>query len=227
VTPTTVNTAAASAAVNPFAQFNSVAGAPVSTSSATEDRFMTLLVAQMKNQDPLNPTDNAQITSQLAQIDTARGMTQLNQTLNTMLGNTDSAQTLQAAALVGHSVLTPGNSLNLGAGGAAGGFELAHSADNVTITITDASGRVVHRADLGVTAAGTHRFAWDGQTDSGSAAQAGAYTFSVSALANGKASSADGLMVSTVEGITPGAAGATLQLRGGAAVPLAQIKQIM
>ena len=223
-----INSSAATSTVNRFSAFSSTAAAaPTSVSDATEDRFMKLLIAQMKNQDPLNPADNAQLTSQLAQIDTARGMTQLNQTLEKMLGNSDSTQSLQAAALVGRKVLSPGNTLELGANGAMGGFELKQSADNVTINVTDGSGRLVHRADLGVTAAGLHRFAWDGKTDAGVAAQPGAFTFSISALTGGKSGAVDGLRLSRVEGVTPGSGGGTLQLSGGIAVPLTQIKQIL
>ena len=199
---------------------------------------MKLLVAQMKNQDPLNPMDNAQVTSQLAQIDTAKGMDKLNQTLEKLLGNSDNSQMLQAAALVGHLVLIPGNTLDLAAAGSGGGemgtgggFDLKQSAENVTVTITDSSGRVVHRAGLGATAAGLHHFTWDGKTDAGVSAQAGSYTFAVSALAGGQTGSVDGLAAAYVEGVTPGAsggaAGATLQTRSAGAVPMSQVKQIM
>ena len=236
---TTSSTNATAAAANPFAAYTATAKAAPSgsTADATQDRFMTLLVAQMKNQDPLNPMDNAQVTSQLAQIDTAKGMDKLNQTLEKLLGNSDNSQMLQAAALVGHLVLIPGNTLDLAAAGSGaemgtgGGFDLKQSAENVTVTITDSSGRVVHRADLGATAAGLHHFTWDGKTDAGVSAQAGAYTFAVSALAGGQSGSVDGLAIAYVEGVTPGAgggaAGATLQTRTAGAVPMSQVKQIM
>jgi len=91
--------------------FNTPAAA--AKSSATEERFLTLLVAQMKNQDPLNPLDNAQVTSQLAQLSTVSGIDKLNATLQTLAGSFAQAQSLQAAVLIGHDVLVEGNALAL------------------------------------------------------------------------------------------------------------------
>ena len=76
---------------------------------------------------------------------------------------------------------------------------------------------------------GIHSFAWDGKTDAGAAATPGAYTFSASALAGGKSSAATSLSALRIEGVTPGAAGASgasLQLRGGGTVQMNQIRQL-
>ena len=75
------------------------------TAEAAQDRFMKLLVTQMKNQDPLNPLDNAQVTSQLAQLSTVTGIDKLNATLETMMSNAQNSQSLQASNLIGHAVL--------------------------------------------------------------------------------------------------------------------------
>jgi flagellar basal-body rod modification protein FlgD len=80
-----------------------------------QDRFMSLLVAQMKNQDPLN-LDNAAVTSQMAQLSTVTGIEKLNASMNTMSANMTASQTLQAASMIGHGVITPGNSLPLSSG---------------------------------------------------------------------------------------------------------------
>jgi len=76
-----------------------------------QDRFLKLLVAQINNQDPLSPMDNAQMTSQMAQINTVSGIQQVNQTLTSMAAQFSAMQVLQGAALVGHNVLTAGNTL--------------------------------------------------------------------------------------------------------------------
>ena len=65
------------------------------------DRFLKLLVTQLKNQDPLNPMDNAQVTTQMAQINTVEGINKLNTTLSTMAMGFNAGQTLQAAGMVG------------------------------------------------------------------------------------------------------------------------------
>ena len=75
-----------------------------------------MLTTQLKNQDPLNPLDNAQVTSQLAQISTVDGIERLNQTLTSMMDGMLSSETMQAAALVGRSVLVPGQHMTLGEG---------------------------------------------------------------------------------------------------------------
>src|SRR4051812_43339353 len=91
-----------------------------------EDRFMKLLVAQMKNQDPLNPMDNSQMTSQIAQINTVGGIQQLNETVKSLLGAFSSMQNQSAATdVAGRDVLVAGGSLRLAGGKATGGVELA------------------------------------------------------------------------------------------------------
>src|SRR6266571_7724769 len=75
---------------------------------ADTNKFMTLLVTQLKNQDPLNPLDNAQITSQLAQLSTVTGVNNLNTTLESLKSSYQSSETLQATNMIGKGVLVPG-----------------------------------------------------------------------------------------------------------------------
>jgi flagellar basal-body rod modification protein FlgD len=147
-----------------------------------QDRFLKLLVTQLKNQDPLNPMDNAQMTSQLAQISTVDGIEKLNATLKMILEGSNENQAMQAAAMVGHGVLVPGAGLLLSGGMAIGGVELDGPADRVTVTIKDGSGLVVKTLELGALQAGVKGFSWDGTTDSGATAAGGAYTASLKAL---------------------------------------------
>jgi flagellar basal-body rod modification protein FlgD len=199
---------------------------PQSSVAGGEDRFLKLLVAQMQNQDPLNPMDNAQVTSQMAQINTVKGIETLNTTLSALLGGFNAAQPLQAASLVGHAVLAPGSSLTLQNGEAQGGAVLAQSVDSLTVTIKDANGRQISTVDLGPQEAGMVRFAWDGSTDSGAAAANGMYQFSLSAQAAGQKLSPDPLTVAQVVSVTPGEKGVSLSLAGLGDYSLAQIKQI-
>jgi flagellar basal-body rod modification protein FlgD len=196
------------------------------TAASSEDRFLKLLVAQMQNQDPLNPMDNAQVTSQMAQISTVQGIEKLNTTLASLLGGVNSAQPLQAASLVGHNVLAPGSSLILQNGDAEGGAVLAQGVDSLIVTIKDSTGRVLHTADLGAQPAGTTRFSWDGSTDSGVAAVNGIYQFSLSGQAAGQNVTPDPLTVGQVTSVTPGDKGVTLGVGGLGDYSLTQIKQI-
>ena len=190
------------------------------------DRFLTLLVAQLQNQDPLNPLDNAQVTTQLAQISTVSGISQLNDTVAALGASMGISQYLQAANLVGHDVVLGGNDLGLADGKAQGGMQLSSAADHVTVAISDAAGNVVRTLDLGAQDAGARYFDWDGKTDSGSAAPAGHYTFAVTATASGKAVTFDTLMHATVEGIVSTPGGALLQLNNGNQIAFDAVKQI-
>ena len=196
------------------------------TASATQDRFMKLLITQMKNQDPLNPLDNAQVTTQLAQISTVSGISQLNDTVAALGASMGISQYLQAANLVGHDVVLGGNDLALADGKVQGGVQLSGAADHMTVAISDAAGNVVRTLDLGAQEAGTRFFDWDGKTDSGGAAPAGQYTFAVTATAAGKAVTFDTLMHATVEGIVSTSNGALLQLNNGNQIAFDAVKQI-
>src|SRR4030065_1785635 len=110
----------------------------------SEDRFLKLLVTQMKNQDPLNPLDNAQITSQMAQISTVSGIDKLNTTLQNMAASFAANQSLQVTNMIGHGVLVPGSTMQLADGKSIGGVDLPQAVDQVTITIREAQGAVVH-----------------------------------------------------------------------------------
>jgi flagellar basal-body rod modification protein FlgD len=141
-------------------------GSGASTASATnaagsEDRFLKLLVAQLNNQDPMNPMDNAQMTSQMAQISTVSGVQQVNQTLQGLASQLAALQMLQGGSLVGRSVLVQGTTLTPENGVASGAFELAQAAEKVRVDIVGAGGQVVDSFDLGRLPAGRHDFDWD------------------------------------------------------------------
>lgn len=198
--------------------------------TATEDiqnRFLTLLTAQLKNQDPTSPMDSAQMTSQLAQISTVDGIERLNATLQKMLGSTTDAQAMQAAALVGRGVLVPGSALQLVEGAAVGALELNGPADQVTVAIKDASGLVLRTLNLGALSAGVHGFSWDGKNDGGAAAVDGNYSMSIAAEQGGKKVTASALALGQVSSITRGAQGMTVNVGSLGAFTLADIKEIL
>src|SRR4051794_13670464 len=162
---TTINTTPGAASTPSATAGNSLSG---TTSAADqEDRFMKLLVAQMKNQDPLNPMDNAQMTSQIAQINTVGGIEKLNTTVTSLLTAFNSMQAQSAQALPGRSVLVDGNQLALANGTATGGVQLAGAADSVNVDILDASGQVMKTVALGKADAGVRSFSWDGRNANG------------------------------------------------------------
>ncbi len=203
------------------------AAAGKSGASEAQGRFLKLLVTQLKNQDPLNPMDNAQITSQMAQISTVSGIDRLNATLEEVAAGFGASQSLQATAMIGRSVLASGNGLQLQNGTAAGGVELPQAADKVVVSIRDGSGLVLHQVDLGPQAAGVLGFQWDGVTDSGASAVPGSYSFVVEAVQGGKKIDATALARGLVGGVTQGKGGVALNVNGMGAVALSDVKQVM
>jgi flagellar basal-body rod modification protein FlgD len=197
-----------------------------STTSEAQDRFLKLLTTQLKNQDPLNPMDNAQMTSQLAQISTVDGIEKLNATLQKMLASTVDAEAMQAAALVGHQVMVAGSGLKLTDSGAAGGVDLASVADQVVVTIKDVNGLPIKTLDLGNLEAGTHNFAWDGKTDSGAQAVNGAYSISVAAKRGSEKVAVAPLELAGVVSVNRGSQGVTLDLGLLGLAKMSDVKQI-
>lgn len=233
----TVNTSATS--INDLMATMNTKPAASGASSVDDqaNKFMTLLVTQMKNQDPLNPLDNAQVTSQLAQLSTVEGVNKMNATLATLMQSYQSSQALQAASLVGHGVLVEGNSVSLKSGVAVMGVELDSAADNVQVVISDKSGQTVQTIDLGANEAGTIPLAWDGVPDPNNkdangkpvVLADGNYNFKVVATRAGQAlTDARGLSYDSVISVSTNAAnGVKVNLPGKGTVALADIKQVL
>jgi len=192
-----------------------------------QERFLKLLVAQMQNQDPLNPMDNAEVTTQLAQLNTVNGIERLNSTLETMAAASAAQQTLQAAILIGRDVLVEGNKIAFAGQPANFGIDLPEAVDNVTITITDAAGTVVESIDTGAQPRGTLALQWTGKNEAGEALPAGTYTVSATARTGGEAAKATALVGTRVESVGSGAAGIELQLVGRGSVGLGEIKRFL
>jgi flagellar basal-body rod modification protein FlgD len=225
-TSTSVLGTSASQAGTAASTASSTTGAPGS-SSAIQDQFLKLLITQMRNQDPLNPMDNAQMTTQMAQMSSLQGIEKLNTTLESLAASLTGNQAVQAATLVGHDVMVPGNQLQLAGGHGTGGVALAQAADQVQVTITDASGTVVHHASLGAQPQGIVQIDWDGMTDGGSAAAAGPYQFTVTATAQGQAIGTQALTIGHVHGVTAGSGGTSLDLGAQGSVSLSQVWQFL
>jgi flagellar basal-body rod modification protein FlgD len=205
-TATTANSAASSLAA--------------SSDAASADRFLKLLVAQMQNQDPLNPLDNAEVTTQLAQINTVSGIGKLNETVQGLASQFVQMQALQGAALVGRDVIVPGNKLDIAEGVGQGGFELTSAADGVTVEVLNAGGHVIDTLQLGAQTAGRHGFEWN-------ASKAGTdtnLTFRIAARSGAAELPAVSLMRDRVNAVNTGGDTLTLELARSGSTPYAQVK---
>ena len=212
-----------------FASLNAGSGSATKTLTATDtqDRFLKLLVTQMKNQDPLNPMDNAQVTSQMAQLSTVTGIDKLNATLQALSDSMMSNQPLQAAGMIGHGVLVPGKGIDLSNGNGYGGIDLAQSVDKVDIAIYDQAGVLVRNIQLGAQPAGTGHWQWDGRNDAGASVPAGSYTFTVNAEQAGNKVDVTGLQFGMVNSVSQGKQGVTLSVGQLEGIALSQVKQIL
>ena len=202
-------------------------GSPKASDDPTEDRFLKLLVAQMRNQDPLNPLDNAQVTSQLAQINTVKGIDRLNTALQKLVDRGESGTATEAAAMVGRRVLVEGSTMDLPEEGAAqAGFELAAPASSVKIEVVGRNGAVVDTRTLTNVPAGLQTFEWDGDGGASRAA-AGTYSLRVTAASGSESVQATTLTAAPVRAVIRGTDGVSLQLGALGVKPLNEVRGIL
>jgi flagellar basal-body rod modification protein FlgD len=222
---------------------SSISGANAASAAASsasvgnadsEQRFLKLLVTQLNNQDPLNPMENAELTSQLAQMSTVSGIEKLNSTLSGLVSQTGSNQVLQAASLIGYNVLSPGDTLTTkaaedGKDPAVQAFavQLPGSAGEVRIEIVDGAGRTVRTIEAGSMTEGVNAVTWDGKDDAGQTVPAGAYRFQVAASEGGAAVAATALTFAQVAAVKQGSNGVTLELGSGKSIALADVRMFL
>ena len=195
---------------------------------ADEDKFMTLLITQLKNQDPLNPLDNAQVTSQLAQLNTVTGINKMNETLNSLKTDYQTSANLAATNLINHGVLLEGNKLQLADGKSLFGIELGTPADKVQVEIRASGGKVVQTVTLDNVDAGVLPLTWDGKLDNGSTAANNQYTLTIKAMRGGEElKDAKTLELGTVASISTGAGGVKLNIPSHGQVTMDAVKQVL
>ncbi|QDL56110.1 flagellar hook assembly protein FlgD [Rhodoferax aquaticus] len=194
-----------------------------SDADASQDRFLKLLVAQLNNQDPMNPMDNAQMTSQLAQINTVSGLTQLNETVKTLGSQFSELQVMQGSSMIGRDILIQDNKLSITNGVAKGTIELPSNASKVSVEIISPGGKLVDTLNLGAKSAGRNDFTWDASKY----AAGGTPTFKVTATQGNDAMTTTAYSRDTVVSVGTNNGAMSLQTKGRAAVAYADIKAIL
>ena len=189
--------------------------------------FLTLMLAQLKNQDPTSPIDSNTFLTQLAQLSEVQGITQLNTSFS---GSLAASQTMQASSLLGHAVLaTSGSATTTTAGDSvSGAVVVPQTSTDVQLNILNSAGTAVKTLDLGAQSAGSAAFSWDGTENDGSKAPAGTYT--LSATVNGVASGTNIVtqVAGTVDSVTmaSGTSGLTLNVAGIGSVAFSSVVAI-
>lgn len=195
--------------------------AGTSTAQGLQDQFLKLLVTQLQNQDPLNPMQNAELTSQLAQISTVEGINNLKNTMLSISGQIDVSQSMNAVSMIGRGVLIPGSGVKVGVDAenptervvTPYGLDLQGDAAKVTVRIADADGTVVRTIEMGEQKNGVYTLDWDGKNDAGVPVNAGAYKLSVTALdADAKTVAAETLSYGMVKSVAYSTNGLRLDL---------------
>ena len=218
--------------INEFADLG-LPGAPQVTGSRGElgqEDFMKLMITQFQNQDPFSPMENGEFLGQLAQFGTVNGIEQLNAAFAGLQGSILNDQALQAANLVGHSVLAASDVGHLeDEGRIAGAIETFASVSDVEVEITDINGQLIRRLNLGEQPAGLVRFEWDGSTQDGSRAEPGHYQVTTRVIRGGYIESAETLLESRIESVSLGGngQGLTLNVNGGSTLSLNDVRRIL
>jgi len=192
--------------------------------------FLTLMLAQLKNQDPTSPVDSNTFLTQLAQLSEVQGITQLNTSFSSLSSSLSPSQALQASSLLGHHVLVTSTTANLTANGTVtGAVNVPQTTSQVLLDVKDSAGVLVRQINLGAQSAGLTSFSWDGKAGDGSRAAAGTYTLSAQyAGATSGGTAATTMVNGTVDSVSMGAGstGLTLNVTGLGSVPFSSVNQI-
>ncbi|MBL8349461.1 MAG: flagellar hook assembly protein FlgD [Burkholderiaceae bacterium] len=218
-------TASISAATSgiPSSLTNPASSITATTAKEAGERFLKLLVTQLQNQDPMNPVDNAQMTSQMAQISTVSGIEKLNVTVEGLNSQFVQMQALQGASLVGKDVILKGDKLSLVDGKAVGAFELDAPADRVKVEVLSAAGQLVDTLVLGAKASGRQDFEWPAGAGRSDAA---GMRFRVTASSGSTALTATPLMRDRVDAVNTSGKSLTLELERSGHVAYSEISAL-
>jgi len=206
----------------------SVGNAAGNPAELGQEDFLELMVAQLENQDPTKPMDNFQFLSQIAQFGTVDGIQGLQDSFADLAGIFNANQTLQAAGLVGRTVVTESNLGSLAPEAPLEAtIDLPASSSNVTLFVQDTTGRLVHSRELGAAAAGEINVQWDGLDEAGNPLPPGQYRVSAEAAIAGEVEAVPVYAHAAVESVSIDQANAavTLNLAGGDQVELASVKR--
>ena len=192
-----------------------------------KNEFLNLLVAQLNNQNPLEPQGNGEFIAQLAQFSQVEGIEKLNSSMESLLSGYQSSQALQASSLVGRKVIVPTDKAVVDTGESfKASTVLPVSSNNVFVNVYDNAGALVTRVNLGEQAAGNVSFIWDGKDASGNLMPPGTYRFEAQATYGDETKGLYTLLPANVDSVTLGGSELMLNLAGLGSVPISQVQVI-
>lgn len=192
-----------------------------------KNEFLNLLVAQLNNQNPLEPQGNGEFIAQLAQFSQVEGIEKLNTSMGSLLSGYQSSQALQASSMVGRKVIIPTDKAVVDTSQSfKASAVLPVTSSNVFVNVYNSAGSVVNRINLGEKAAGNVSFIWDGKDSSGNLLPPGTYKFEAQATYNGETKGLHTLLPANVDSVTLGGSELMLNLAGLGTVPLSHVQVI-
>lgn len=203
-----------------------------------QDEFLSLMVAQMSNQDPMKPMENGEFISQMAQFSAAKGMKEIKDSFTSLAEALQSSQALQASSMVGRTVMVPGDVASLPEGGSLeGSVELKHGAPELVVSVMDSAGQLLKKIHLGRQQPGQVDFSWNGEIDRGiddpdaatQQASPGKYTIRADVIFEGKPEAVSTLVKDKVESVSlgKGIKSVTLNLSNSGSSTLSNVKEVM
>jgi flagellar basal-body rod modification protein FlgD len=185
--------------------------------------FLQLITAQMKDQNPLSPSDPTQFVTQL------EGMSQVS-AMQSMQSSMQASSIMNGTTLIGRSILAPGSTATLATGGGIGGAVNAPAGTTqLTVNVQDSTGATVDTFNVTPAATGLTSFVWTGATSTGGTAPAGTYTIGVNATVDGASQSLNPMVVNKVDSVLldPTTNAVDVETDTGNSVPLSSIVSVM
>jgi flagellar basal-body rod modification protein FlgD len=216
-------------AVSAPAAANDIAGTVARDKSLDKTAFLKLLVAQMKNQDPLKPMDNTEFVAQLAQFSNLEQVMGINDRLDALTLQGQGQANTEVASLVGKRITANGTSVGLDSSGTGVSiaFQLQSPSAATQVLINDSSGKTIRTLDVGAKGIGVSKIVWDGKSDEGVTQPPGGYTVAVSAKAsNGAPIPVTQNTTANVTAVSFNKGYPELELDNGLSVPVADLLRV-
>ena len=200
----------------------------IESETPEKDMFLKLMMAQMENQDPLNPQDNGEFLSQLAQFSTVEGIEKLNTSMDSFASGFRSSQALQATALVGRKVQVKGNEAYMnGNEPLTGTINIPKSTADLKLHVFNSAGSLVRTIEYGTAPGGEAGFEWDGKDADGNMLPPDMYRVEATASQDGEIEQMETFVYANVDSVTIGTGGdVTLNVENVGAVALEDVRQI-
>ena len=191
------------------------------------EEFLTLMTAQLKNQDPMKPLEGTEFISQLATFGTVSGVQDMKESMELLASSLRSTQTLNGSSMLGRDILVEADSLTHTQGGTVSGeLEVPAGTTSLQIRITDSTGSVVREMTLD-TAQGTRSFTWDGLRTNGTPAESDTYDIEAVASVGGQSGSLPLMLSGRVSSVS--IVGTNLMLNTSAlgSVDMTDVRRVM